>query len=59
MTRAMTREQLDEETVVLLPDRETLWTISVMATNSSMALNAATAGSTAFSGAFQTVMVGM
>lgn len=57
----LTLAELDDQSVELLPDRETLfWNtyVNVWATNSSMALNAATMGSTATSTAMQAIRIG-
>jgi hypothetical protein len=58
MNDQLTLAELDDQAVELLPDRETLWTISVTATNSSMALNAATFNSWAGSVATQGIWIG-
>lgn len=62
MRKEMTFAELDSQHVELLPARETLffnhynWA-SVMASNSSLALNAATIASAANSAAVQTITV--
>lgn len=60
MTKITTAE-LTAEKVELLPGRDTLFLdmnwAGIVATNTSLALNAATFGSTATSGAWQVVMV--
>lgn len=56
----LTITELDAESVELLPTRETLfwdnWS-AIYATNSSVALNAATVASAAYSAAVQTIVV--
>jgi hypothetical protein len=56
----LTITELDAESVELLPARETLfwdnWS-AIYATNSSVALNAATVASAAYSAAVQTIVV--
>lgn len=61
MRKELTFSELDSEELALLPERETLWFnthwANVMATNSSMALNAATLYSSAHSTATQYIQV--
>jgi hypothetical protein len=61
MRKELTITELDSETVELLPTRETLFVhlnwANVYASNSSLALNAATIGSLANSSANQTIVV--
>lgn len=62
MHKELSLAELDDQSVELLPDRETLFFNSynwanVMATNSSMALNVAALGSSANSMAVQTITV--
>ena len=62
MSIELTPAELDGQSVELLPDRETLffnttnWA-NVMATNSSLAMNVASLGSSATSMAVQTISV--
>lgn len=62
MDKELSIAELDDQSVELLPDRETLFFNSynwanVMATNSSMALNVAALGSSANSMAVQNIAV--
>ena len=62
MQNELSLMELDGESMELLPDRETLFfdainVANIVATNSSMAFNAATLGSTATSGAWQGITV--
>ena len=62
MDKELTSAELDSESIELLPDRETLlfgnsnWA-AVYASNSSLAVNAATIASAAVSSATQTIVV--
>jgi hypothetical protein len=61
MHKELTIAELDSQSVELLPDRETLlfdnnWA-AVFASNSSLAVNAATIASAAVSSATQTIVV--
>ncbi len=62
MDKELSLAELDDQSVELLPDRETLYFNSynwanVMATNSSLAMNASTLLSAANSAAGQTIIV--
>lgn len=61
MQKELSVMELDGESMELLPDRETLFfdtfNVGIIANNSSMALNAATFGSVANSGAWQAISV--
>jgi hypothetical protein len=59
MQDQLTLAELDDQSVELLPDRETLYfdTVGVWASNSSMAFNAATFNSMAASWAGQIITV--
>jgi hypothetical protein len=61
MRKELTIAELEAERTDLLPSRETLWFnsnwASVMASNSSLAMNAASWGSVANSAAYQAISV--
>ena len=57
MYQELNTVELDQEYGELLPARETLSAISINATNSSMAFNAASFDATAHSAAFQSIVV--
>ncbi|GAC1455152.1 MAG: hypothetical protein PVSMB10_13200 [Pseudarthrobacter sp.] len=61
MKKELTMQELESEQAELLPSRETLWLdstwTSVVASNSSLALNAASLLSSANSAAVQTILV--
>lgn len=62
MKKELTIQELESQQVELLPSRETLWLdstswTSVVASNSSLALNAASLLSSANSAAVQTILV--